>query len=97
MRKIQGLPEVVIFPEDEVSTSIGTPYSMSFGMTASVRVELHAPIITGTLSLPISFSAVATASVGFDLLSSMTSWILRPSTPPLALIWSSAIFAPCAT
>ncbi len=97
MRKIHGLPEVVIFPEDEVSTSIGTPYSMSFGMTASVRVELHAPIITGTLSLPISFSAVATASVGFDLLSSMTSWILRPSTPPLALIWSSAIFAPWAT
>ena len=66
-------------------------------MTASVRVELHAPISTGTLSLPISFSAVATASVGLDLLSSMTSCIFRPSTPPAALIWSSAILAPCVT
>ncbi len=56
MRKIHGLPETVIFPEEEVSTSIGTPYSMSFGITASVRPELQAPIITGTLSLPISFS-----------------------------------------
>ena len=36
MRKIQGLPEVVILPEDEVSTTIGTPYSISLGMTASV-------------------------------------------------------------
>ena len=97
MRKIHGLPEVVILPEDEVSTSIGTPYSMSLGITASVRVELQAPIMTGTLSLPISFSAVATASVGLDLLSSTTSWIFLPSTPPAALIWSSAIFAPCAT
>ena len=26
IRKIHGLPEVVIFPDDEVSTSIGTPY-----------------------------------------------------------------------
>ena len=51
MRKMYGLPEVVILPEDEVSTSIGTSYSMSFGITASVSVELHAPIITGTLSL----------------------------------------------
>jgi len=66
-------------------------------MTASVRVELHAPIITGTLSFWVSFSAVATASVGFDLLSSTISWILRPSTPPAALMSSSASRAPCAT
>ena len=38
-------------PEEEVSTTIGTPYSSSFGITASVRVELQAPIMTGTLSL----------------------------------------------
>ena len=61
---------MVILPDEEVSTSIGTLYSSSFGMTASVSVELQAPIITGTLSLTISFSAVATASVGLDLLSS---------------------------
>ena len=97
MRKIHGLPETVILPEEEVSTSIGTPYSMSLGITASVRVELQAPSITGTLSLEISFSAVATASVGLDLLSSMTSWIFLPSTPPEALIAASAIFAPSVT
>ena len=97
MRKIHGLPETVILPEDDVSTSIGTPYSMSLGMTASVSVELQAPIITGTLSLTISFSAVATASVGLDLLSSTISWIFLPSTPPAVLISSSAIFAPWVT
>ena len=46
-------------PDEEVSTSIGTLYSSSLGMTASVSVELQAPIITGTLSRTISFSAVA--------------------------------------
>src|SRR5262245_48466642 len=97
MRNMYGLPEVVILPDDEVSTSIGTLYSSSFGMTASVSVELQAPIMTGTLSLTISFSAVATASVGLDLLSSMMSWIFLPSTPPALLISSSAILAPWAT
>jgi hypothetical protein len=72
-------------------------YSSSFGITASVSVELQAPISTGTLSLLISFSAVATASVGLDLLSSMMSCSFLPSTPPALLISSSAILAPCAT
>ena len=36
MRKVQELPEVVIFPAEDISTTIGTPYSISFGMTASV-------------------------------------------------------------
>ena len=84
-------------PEEEVSTTIGTLYSSSFGITASVNVELQAPMITGTLSLTISFSTVATASVGFDLLSSMMSSIFLPSTPPVALICSAATFAPCTT
>ena len=97
MRKIQGLPDVVILPDDEVSTSIGTSYSWSLGITASVSVELQAPIITGTLSFWMSFSAVATASVGFDLLSSTTTWIFLPSTPPALLMSSSASLAPCAT
>ena len=42
---------MVILPDEDVSTTIGTLYSISFGMTASVRLEPHAPIITGTLSL----------------------------------------------
>jgi hypothetical protein len=48
MRKIYGLPEVVIFDDDEVSTSIGTLYSISFGITASVAVDAEAPMSTGT-------------------------------------------------
>jgi hypothetical protein len=47
--------------------------------------------------LTISFSAVATASVGLDLLSSTISSIFLPSTPPALLISSSAILAPCVT
>ncbi len=97
MRKMYGLPEVVILPADEVSTTIGTLYSMSFGITARVKPEPQAPIMTGTLSRTISFSATAAASVGLLLLSSMTSSILLPSTPPLALISSAAILAPLAT
>ena len=84
-------------PDEEVSTTIGTLYSSSFGMTASVKVELHAPMITGTLSRTISFSTVATASVGLDLLSSTTSSIFLPSTPPAALICNSATLAPWTT
>jgi len=94
---MKGLPVVVILPEDEVSTTIGVSYSISFGITASVRLEPQAPISTGTLSLVMSFSATAAASVGLLLLSSMTSSIFLPSTPPLALISSAAIFAPLTT
>ena len=97
MRKMKGLPVVVILPDEEVSTTIGTSYSISFGITASVRLEPHAPIITGTLSLVISFSATAAASVGLLLLSSMTSSIFLPRMPPLALISSAAILAPLTT
>ena len=92
-----GLPEVVILPAEEVSTSIGTLYSISFGMIASVKPEPHAPIMTGTLSRTMSFSATAAASVGLLLLSSITSSSFLPSTPPLPLISSAAIFAPLAT
>ena len=67
MRKMYGLPDVVILPDEDVSTSIGTLYSMSFGITASVKLEPQAPMITGTLSRVISFSATAAASVGFAL------------------------------
>src|SRR5215467_14312742 len=97
MRKIYGLPAVVIFDDDDVSTSIGTLYSISFGITASVAVDAEAPMSTGTLSRTMSFSAIAAASVGLLLLSSMMSSSLLPSTPPLALISSAAILAPLTT
>ena len=82
---------------EEVSTTIGTLYSISFGMIDNVKVELQAPISTGTLSRSTSFSAAATASRGFDLLSSSTSWMGEPSTPPCRFSTSTAILAPFAT
>ena len=85
VRNTHGLPAVVILLDEAVSTTIGTPYSSSLGMTASVKVELHAPIRTGTLSFKISFSTELTASRGLDLLSSMTSCSFLPSTPPFWL------------
>src|SRR4029078_4200902 len=97
MRKMYGLPDVVILPDDDVSTSIGTWYSMSFGITASVRLDPQAPMITGTLSRVTSFSATAAASVGLLLLSSLTSSSFLPRMPPLALISSAAILAPLTT
>ncbi len=57
----------------DVSTTIGTPYSSSFGMAASVIELPQAPMIAGTLSRTISFSAAVAASLGSDLLSSMSS------------------------
>ena len=87
MRKMYGLPEVVILPEDEVSTSIGTLYSMSFGITASV--QRRAPGAHHHRHLVLARSASRRwrpPRSGLDLLSSTTSWIFRPSTPPAALI-----------
>ena len=82
MRNTQGLPRLVTVAALEVSTTIGTPYSSSLGMAASVIELPQAPMITGTLSRTMSFSAAVAASLGSDLLSSMRSWTWRPSTPP---------------
>ena len=97
MRNTQGLPRLVTVAALEVSTTMGTPYSSSLGMAASVIEEPHAPTITGTLSRTMSFSAAVAASLGSDLLSSMRSWTWRPSTPPRALIQSRPISAPIRT
>src|SRR5262249_73774 len=66
MRKIHGLPRLVIVDALDVSTTMGTPYSSSFGMAASVIELPQAPTITGTLSRTISFSAAVAASFGSD-------------------------------
>src|SRR5580765_7915188 len=60
---------------------------------ASVIDEPQAPMMIGTLSRTISFSAALRVSAGSDLLSSITSSSGRPSTPPLALMRSTAILA----
>ena len=97
MRKIHGLPRLVIVAALEVSTTIGTPYSSSFGIAASVMELPQAPMIAGTLSRTMSFSAALAASLGSDLLSSITSSTLRPLIPPFALSQSRAISAPMRT
>ena len=67
MRNTHGLPRLVMVAALEVSTTIGTPYSSSFGMAASVIELPQAPTITGTLSRTISFSAAVAASFGIGL------------------------------
>src|SRR6185437_1302049 len=97
MRKMYGFPAVVIFDDEDVSTSIGTLYPISLGITAKVAVEAEAPISTATLSRALSFSVTVTASVGLLFVSSTISSIFLPSTPPFAFISSAAIFAPLTT
>jgi hypothetical protein len=97
MRKIQGLPRLVMMAALDVSTIMGTPYSSSLGMAASVIELPQAPTITGTLSRTMSFSAAVAASLGSDLLSSIRSCTGRPRMPPRALIQSRAISAPIRT
>src|SRR6185295_8058773 len=83
----------VIFDELDVSTRIGTPCWAASGIMASVIDEPQAPMMIGTLSRTMSFSAALRVSAGSDLLSSITSSSGRPSTPPLALMRSTAILA----
>src|SRR3989442_1245505 len=97
MRKIHGLPRLVIEAALEVSTTIGTPYSSSFGIAASVIELPQAPMIAGTRPRTTSFSAALAASLGSDLLSSITRSIFRPLTPPRALSQSRATSAPTRT
>jgi hypothetical protein len=97
IRNTHGLPRLVTEAALEVSTTIGTPYSSSLGMAARVIDEPQAPMMAGTLSRTISFSAALAASFGSDLLSSMTSSIFRPFTPPWAFSQSRAISAPMRT
>src|SRR5207244_5274263 len=57
MRKIHGLPRLVIVAALEVSTTIGTPYSSSFGIAASVMELSQAPMSAGTWSRAWCFAA----------------------------------------
>ena len=97
IRKIQGLPEVVIFGDEDVSTSIGRLFSSSKGMTERVKLDPQAPISTGTWSRRISRSAAVAESRGVLFPSPAMRVILRPSTPPSALILAAAMRAPSRT
>ena len=60
--------------------------SQHTGATAVVTAEAQVPMITGTLSTSTSLCAARTAASGLVSSSSTTSSILRPSTPPAALM-----------
>ena len=97
MRKIQGLPEVVILPDEEVSTSSGTLYSSSLGMIASVRVELQAPIMHGNLVLDDQLLG-RRHGLGRGGLVVLEDELDLPAKHAAGrFISSSAIFAPCVT
>src|SRR6185436_10914301 len=68
-------------------------YCSMTGSTALRDAEVQQPMIAATLSLTSSFSAFS-AKVGQSLApSSWMNLILRPSTPPMALICSIASFS----
>src|SRR5271155_1451716 len=68
-------------------------YCSNTGSTALREAEVQQPITDAHLSLTSSFFAFS-AKVGQSLApSSWMNLILRPSTPPWALIWSMASFS----
>src|SRR5664279_3774886 len=68
-------------------------YCSNTGSTALREADVQQPITAAHLSLTSSFFAFS-AKVGQSLApSSWTNLILRPSTPPVALIWSIASFS----
>jgi len=62
--------------------------------TARPTLERKLPVIMTTLSDSTSSWACFTASAGWPLSSRKITSIFRPSTPPLALISSTAISMP---
>src|SRR5579871_5361742 len=66
--------------------------SQQSGATAVVTDEAQVPMIADTLSTSISLRAARTPASGLVWSSSLTSWILRPSTPPAEL--TSSMTAP---
>src|ERR1700716_2999280 len=64
------------------------------GVVASASPELSGPQIAWTLAWLINSCVALTALVGSPWVSRMNSSILRPLTPPPALIASTAKFTP---
>ena len=67
--------------------------SQQSGATAVVTDEAQVPTIADTLSTSISLRAARTPASGLVWSSSLTSWTLRPSTPPAALTSSTTAAA----
>ena len=67
--------------------------SQQSGATAVVTDEAQVPMIAATLSTSISLRAARTPASGLVWSSSLTSSILRPSTPPAVLTSSTTAAA----
>jgi hypothetical protein len=74
---------------------IGTPALWATSISARKTELWNSPVIATTFSWEISRSAAAVPSSGLPRVSAKTTWICRPSTPPLALISSAASWAAC--
>ena len=67
--------------------------SQQSGATAVVTDDAQVPMIADTLSTSISLRAARTPASGLVWSSSLTSYDLRPSTPPAALTSSTTAAA----
>src|SRR6478609_3926681 len=70
-------------------------YCSITGSTALREAEVQQPMMAATLSLTSSFFAFSAKVGQSDAPSSWMNLILRPSTPPMALICSMASFSAC--
>ena len=92
-----GVPGVVILSELEVSTTSGIPCRATTGMTARVEELPHAPMMIGTCSRVIKFSAAFADSWGSFMPSRMMGSRGLPQTPPWALIFPTPMVRPLTT
>src|SRR5689334_11955544 len=97
-RNVHSLPPLPLSARicgcEHASITIGTPSSFTTGMAPRHAPLCVWPMITSTWSTSASLRTALTASPGCALLSAKNASSLRPMTPPLALISSTASVAP---
>src|SRR5215470_9005515 len=97
-RNVHSLPPLPLSARicgcEHASITIGTPSSFTTGIAPRHAPLCVWPMITSTWSTSASFRTALTASPGCALLSAKNASSLRPITPPLALISSTASVAP---
>ncbi len=79
---------------DDAALTSSTPASSTSGCIASVTELQMSPMMTGSLSKLTMRLVADTPSAGTHWLSPLTNSILRPITPPAALISLAARLAP---
>src|SRR5262245_17022967 len=97
-RNVHSLPPLPLSARicgcEQASITIGTPSSFTTGIAPRQAPLCVWPMITSTWSTSTSLRTALTASPGCALLSAKKASSLRPMTPPLALISSTASVAP---